>query len=115
MKKIFSALLIITIVVALAACGKRVPDEVPVPNDPEIVGTWTESYWDSGYTFNEDGTGKDIFWNQDFTYTAIEGDLTIKFTDGTYADKVFTYLISEGSLTLTKEGEDGGTFTYTKS
>lgn len=115
MKKIFSVLLIITLVAMLAACSKKVPEEETVPNDSEIMGTWTESYWDSGYIFNEDGTGKDIFWDQEFTYTAIDGKLTITFTDGTYADKVFTYSISEGSLTLTKEGEDGGTFSYTKS
>jgi len=115
MKKIISGLLILIVVIALSACGKKTEEIETIPNDSAIVGTWTESYWDSGYTFNEDGTGKDVFWDQPFTYTAIDGNLTITFTDGTYADKEFTYTISDGTLTLTKEGEDGGTFSYIKS
>lgn len=114
---IFCAVLCIS---CFAACGKKNDEEVEtIPNDPEIVGTWKESYWDSGYTFHEDGTGSDVFWEEDFTYTAIDGELDLTFTSGLYKDKKFTYSISGNTLTLTKvitdsQTESEGTWDYTK-
>lgn len=102
------------------ACGKQEQEEEEtIPNDAAIVGTWKESYWDSGYTFNEDGTGTDIFWEEEFSYTAIEGNLVLTFTSGLYKDKKFTYTISDNTLTLTKvitdpETESEGTWSYTR-
>lgn len=126
MKKIFAVLLsILMVTVCLAACGKK--EEEPtetLANDPMIIGTWMEDYWDSGYTFREDGTGKDIFWSQDFTFTAVEGSLKISYVEGLWAEKEFTYTIEGNVLTLTEvveTGEDGapageaGTWDYTKS
>ena len=61
MKKVFAIILSMLVLgLALTACGKK--EEAPVEtlaNDTAIVGTWMEDYWDSGYTFNADGTGKE--------------------------------------------------------
>ena len=118
---LFCALLCI---MALSACGKKEePQPETLANDAAIYGTWMESYWDSGYTFREDGTGKDIFWSQEFTYTAIDGDLNIAYVEGLWAEKEFRYSINGDVLTLTEvvemteDGmpvEDAGTWEYTK-
>ena len=82
MKKILISLLCVLLcTTCLLACGKKDKEEETIPNDEAIYGTWTESIWDSGYTFREDGSGLDIFWDQPFTYTAIEGDLVITYTE----------------------------------
>ena len=113
MKKLLIGLLCAFLCVCmLSACGKGKEEEETIANDEAIFGTWTESYWDSGYSFAEDGTGMDIFWDQPFTYTAIDGELIIQYTEGIYQDKKFSYSISENTLTLTKSGEDGGTWEY---
>ena len=112
-KTLISILCILLCILFLGACGKKEEEEI-IENDAAIVGTWTESVWDSGYTFNEDGSGMDIFWDEPFTYTAIEGDLKITYTAEIYQDKKFTYQVDESTLTLTKSGEDGGTWSYTK-
>ena len=121
MKKILLIILCAVLCIScFAACGKKKEEEVEtIPNDPGIVGTWKESYWDSGYTFNEDGTGSDVFWDEAFTYTAIDGELYLTFTSGLYKDKKFTYTISGNTLTLTKvimdpQTESEGTWDYTK-
>lgn len=126
MKRIFAIVLSILVIgLCLAGCGKK--EEAPaetLANDAAICGTWMEDYWDSGYTFNADGTGKDIFWSQDFTYTALDGTLTISYVEGLWAEKEFTYTVEGNVLTLTEiveVGEDGapvaepGTWDYTKS
>ena len=126
MKKI-SAVLVCTLlcVIVLAACGKKEePQPETLANDAAIYGTWMENYWDSGYTFREDGTGKDLFWSQEFTYTAVDGVLSIAYVEGLWAEKEFTYSINDNTLTLTEvveiteEGvpaEDAGSWEYIKS
>lgn len=121
MKKVLILILCAVLCIScVTACGKESKkEEETIPNDTEILGSWKESYWDSGYTFNEDGTGKDIFWDEDFVYTAIEGKLEITYTSGLYKDKKFSYTISGNTLTLTKiitdpETESEGTWEYTK-
>ncbi|MBR3308592.1 MAG: hypothetical protein IKG00_01635 [Lachnospiraceae bacterium] len=126
MKKVFAIILSMLVLgLALTACGKK--EEAPVEtlaNDTAIVGTWMEDYWDSGYTFNADGTGKDIFWSQDFTYTALDGNLTISYVEGLWAEKDFTYTVAGNVLTLTEvtepsadgqPAEEPGTWDYTKT
>ena len=117
MKKTIIAILCILLCVAsFAACGKKGQEEETVPNDEAIFGTWTEDIWDSGYTFSEDGTGMDIFWEQPFTYTAVEGELVITYTEGTYQDKKFTYTVEGNTLTLGRNNEgEVETFVYTRS
>lgn len=126
-KNLICILCMIILATLLVACGKK---EEPQPevqnNDPAILGTWTENYFDSGYTFNEDGTGVEIFYNQAFTYTAVDGALKIHYeqTDVPYEDKVFTYSISDTTLTLDRADitdasgnvvSPAQTFTYTKA
>lgn len=126
MKKSIAVLLgVFLCIMILAACGKKEePQPETLANDSAIFGTWMEDYWDSGYTFREDGTGKDIFWSQEFTYTALDGDLVITYVEGLWAEKEFTYSINGNVLTLTEvveetEGgmpvEDAGTWDYTKT
>ena len=115
-KALISLICILLCTTCLLACGKKEKEEETVPNDEAIIGTWTESIWDSGYTFREDGSGLDIFWDQPFLYTAVEGDLVITYTDGTYQDKKFTYSVDENTLTLTRNTEgEMESFTYTRS
>ena len=117
MKKILISLLCVLLcTTCLLACGKKEKEEETIPNDEAIYGTWTESIWDSGYTFREDGSGLDIFWDQPFTDTAIEGDLVITYTEGIYQDKQFNYSVEENTLTLTRNTEgEMESFIYTRS
>lgn len=126
-KNLICVLCILMLTALLVACGKKEEQkQETVNNDPAILGTWTESYFDSGYTFHEDTTGVEIFFDQAFTYTAVDGVLTIHYeqTDVPYADKEFTYTISDNTLTLERAAitnADGSiaseaqTFTYTKA
>lgn len=112
-------------VFCFAGCGKKEPEEPEtIEYDKAVIGTWMESYWDSGYTFREDMTGKDIYWDQEFTYTALDGTLILTFTDGVWADKTFSYTVDGNVLRLTEiletpaDGsapEDPGTWEYTKT
>ena len=125
MKKLLICFLCMFLIAGcLCACGKK--EEAPaesIANDSALLGTWMEDYWDSGYTFNADGTGKDIFWGQDFTYTAQGGSLQIVYVEGLWAEKAFTYSINGNTLTLTEAvetnengepAEEPGTWDYTK-
>lgn len=105
-----------------AGCSKKEEEpETEPPVDEEIVGTWMEDYWDSGYTFAEDGTGTDIFWSQPFHFEAVDGNLKITYDEGLWAEKEFTYVVSGNSLTLTEvindpanDSASPGSWTYTK-
>ncbi len=126
-KKLICILSILILATLLIACGKKENTEPEtVSNDAALFGTWTEDYFDSGYTFNEDGTGIEIFYNQAFTYTAADGNLKIHYeqTDIPYEDKVFVYSINDTTLTLDRaEIKDANgniiseaqTFTYNKA
>lgn len=121
MKKFLVLMLCILMgVLCIAGCGAKKEEENQVQeNDPQILGTWMEDYWDSGYEFREDGTGSDVFWNQEFTYTAVDGNLEIAYTEGLWAEKKFTYSIFENTLTLneilpTGSTEEPGRWDYTK-
>ncbi len=114
-KNLVCVLCILMLTTLLVACGsKKEEPKVEINNDPSILGTWTEDYFDSGYTFNEDGTGIEIFYDQAFTYIANDGLLTIHYeqTDVPYADKEFTYSVNDTELTLEKDSQS---FTYNKA
>ncbi len=110
-------------VFCLGGCGTKEEEqpETEIQIDEEIIGTWMEDYWDSGYTFAEDGTGTEIYWNQPFHFEALDGKLKITFDEGVWADKEFTYVISGSNLTLTEvitdpadDSKSPGSWTYSK-
>ena len=85
-----------------------------IPNDEAVVGTWTEDYFDSGYTFAADGTGVNVFWDLAFTYTAHDGTITITYEDETYSPETFSYYVEGNTLVLTGRSGTNDSFTYTK-
>ena len=122
MRKRLSAIVatIILCVSALLLVGCSAPkqeEETTPPvqdNDGAVVGTWGEDAFDSGYTFNSDGTGRDTFWDLSFTYSAHDGTMTITYDDDTYGVDRYSYSVDESSLSMTRQGGDGKAFTYTK-
>lgn len=105
----------------LAGCGAKKEEETPttVPIDEAVVGTWTEDYFDAGYIFNADGSGRDVFWNVAFTYTAHDGVLTIVYdedpdTNTVYGTDRFNYTVEDSVLTMTRQSDTGNSFTYHK-
>lgn len=120
MKKIL--LMIVTLSISallLAGCGEQQPvqeEETTVENDASVQGTWKEDYFDSGYTFNADGTGMDTFWELPFTYTAYDGVITITYDDETYAVDRYSYTVDGDTLSMARisDGGAGKSFTYTR-
>lgn len=101
----------------LAGCGEQQPvqeEETTVENDAAVQGTWKEDYFDSGYTFNADGTGMDTFWELPFTYTAYNGVITITYDDESYAKDSFGYTVDGTSITLTRTSDSSKSYTYNK-
>lgn len=100
----------------LTACSSsnnssKAVDESP---DSDLVGTWHEDLYDSGYDFNADGTGTDTFWDLDFTYTIPEaGKIHVVFDEDMWGETDYTYTIENGLLKLTLSS-DGSTIEYTK-
>ncbi len=118
MKKTIVLILTLCILaLTLAGCGEQkvVEEETTIANDTAVQGTWNEDYFDSGYTFNADGTGMDIFWQLPFTYTAYDGVITITFDDETYGKETFGYTVDETTLTMTQKNDSSKSFTYTRS
>ena len=102
----------------LAGCGigqkKEEETTTAAENDAAVLGTWSEDYFDSGYIFNSDGTGRDMFWDLSFTYTALDGVLTITYDDSTYGIDKYSYSATETSLTLDRQSSERISYTYTK-
>ena len=101
----------------LAGCGSK--EEVVIEDDTEVIGTWSEDFFDSGYIFNEDLTGTDTFWDLTFTYTAQEGIITITYDDEIWGSVSYEYMVNGEYLTMTRvseveSGEDVSSYTYTK-
>mgnify|MGYP000426281732 CR=1 FL=1 len=114
MKKIslYSAILLASLLV-LGGCSKK--EEPTTAPDSSVYGTWTESFFESGYTFNADGTGTDTFWDLTFTYTAGGGEMAITYDSELYGIATYTYTVSGDTLTMTRTGdEENSTFSYTK-
>ena len=118
MKKIAAIMIALVLcAVLLAGCGSSKKEEETTPaveNDPAVLGSWSEDYFDSGYVFNEDGTGRDTFWDLSFTYTAHDGVITITYDDETYGIDKYSYTVTDSSITMTRQANDGKSFTYTK-
>ena len=125
MKK--STLLFICLIIGIfivTACGKSGPSKDAVL-DQEIFGTWNQITEDgsvsledlgipSGYVFNEDGTGEDLFWALAFTYQTDKGILYIDYADATCDDSDYTYSIEGDVITMTRNAKDAITMLYRK-
>ncbi len=122
MKKILPVVLcIIMCGVLFSGCSSEKEPEtttaVPAATTPDssVYGTWIEDYFDSGYTFNSDGTGTDIFWDLSFTYSADgAGNLHIMYDDAElYGDTYYSYTTDGETLTMVMKDDDTP-YTYTK-
>ena len=112
------ALCIILTITLFTGCSlfKKEEETEPAPvMDEAVFGTWSEDYFDSGFTFLRDMTGKDTFWDLSFTYTAYDGIITITYDDETYAQAKYTYSVSGDTITMTRQSDDGVTVTYEKT
>ena len=118
MKKITMMIICAFVCAALlTGCGSKKAEEettTAVQNDEAVVGTWTENEFDSGYTFNSDGTGKNIFWDLTFTYTAVDGLITITYDDDSYATDKFNYAVTDSEIVLTRQSDSSKSYTYTR-
>ena len=119
MKKISAIILVLVLCAAmLTACQSQPKEEeitTEIENDAAVLGTWMESEFDSGFTFTADGTGTNLFWDLPFTYTALEGLITITYNDTTYGIDRYQYSVSESMDTIQMTRQNGdGTYTYTK-
>lgn len=117
MKKILSVLVCLFICTAvLAGCGtQKVEEETTViENDAAVVGTWMESDFDSGYVFNSDLTGKNIYWDAPFTYTAYDGLITITYDGDKYGVEKISYTVTDSTISMTRQSADNKTFVYSK-
>ncbi len=101
-------------ILLLAACGSDSAEVNTEDLDEEILGTWELTYFNAEYTFNEDLTGEDSFWDLPFTYTTEGGVLTITYTGTSYDDVRYYYEISGDTLTLTDMDDETYSETYTK-
>ncbi|MGI6072310.1 MAG: DUF5640 domain-containing protein [Lachnospiraceae bacterium] len=116
MKKIIAIVMCLFIcVTVLAGCKKEeLPEETKV-NDPAVVGTWSEHFFDSGYVFKPDGTGTDTFWNLTFTYTAYEGTITLFYDDELWGASQYSYEVAGNILKMTRtDTDETSTFEYMK-
>lgn len=113
MKKFLVILFSILFCLALlAGCGKKESFEQESSAGAQtLVGTWKTDPWESGYIFREDGTGTDLFWKQDFTYSTNTDTLLIVYNEGLWAEKEYYYLITGNTLTLSEipEAPEGET------
>lgn len=105
---------VLSAVLLLCACGAKEP-EPDKTNDPAIVGTWKENYFDSGYIFKADATGTDTFWDLTFTYTAYDGELTLIYDDELWGASQYDYTVTGNKLSMTrKDTEETEQFEYEK-
>ena len=111
MKKYVALILSILIVLACVGCGGK-NEDVSQVDDPALIGTWAEEYFDSGYVFNADGTGTDTFWNLTFTYTAGDGKIALAYDDKTWGSNNYVYKIEGNVLTMTRSNDAESTFSY---
>ena len=131
MKKITAlTVFILIMVLCLASCGKK-PDapttatttgasaetETAAPaTGGDLVGNWKEDVFDSGFTFNADGTGTDTFWDLTFTYSIEGNEVLIIYDTDLYGASRYTYSVSGDTLSMTRiDEEETSTFNYKKA
>lgn len=89
------------------------PEETTTAPDESLYGTWSEDYFESGFTFNSDGTGQDIFWELPFTYTT-EGDLVVlTYDDEMWGTATYSYFLDGNTLTMQQKGSQDS-YSYEK-
>ena len=133
MKKFIAILLAALFIAALAACGSKTetaapaaaaateaPAETTTAAAPavsgELVGSWQEDIFDSGFIFNADGTGTDTFWDLTFTYSIEGNEVLIIYDTDLYGASRYTFTVSGDSLSMTRiDEEETSTFTYKKT
>ncbi len=108
-KKLVCALLVLTMVIALSACGK---------SKDAVTGTWTgDMGLDGNITWTFDGKGgctmKNEFMTQNGTYTLEDDQITIKLENWDNA-KVYTFSVDGNSLTMNDNEGIAVSGTYTK-
>ena len=124
MKKTAGIIVCIIMSIALLAGCQKGPAKDAVL-DEAIFGTWNQITEDgsasledlgipSGYTFNEDGTGIDLFWALSFTYQTDQGILYIDYDDVSCDDSDYTYSIDGDVITMTRNAKDAITMLYQK-
>lgn len=107
----------------LAGCSKGPGKDAVL--DEAIFGTWNQITEDgsasledlgipAGYTFNEDGTGVDLFWALSFTYQTDQGILYLDYDDVSCDDSDYTYTIDGDVITMTRNAKDAITMLYQK-
>ena len=107
----------------LAGCRKGPAKDAVL--DEAIFGTWNQITEDgsasledlgipSGYTFNEDGTGTDLFWDLSFKYQTDQGILYLDYDDVSCDDSDYTYVIDGDVITMTRNAKDAITMLYRK-
>ena len=112
LKKVFVILMILSLCIfSFCSCSDKNSEDAS-SLDTSITGTWTESRYNSGFTFNEDGTGFDIFWELPFTYSTSSDEtdesktLTITYDDETYGSAIYTYEINGSTLSMGLKDEN---------
>ena len=108
MKKIVALLLLVSLLLALAACGSK----------DALAGTWTGDLGlDGTVTWTFDGKGEVKFENefskQDGTYT-IDGDQVTIRLELWDEPQTFTFSVDGGSLTMDENSGVGLSGTYEK-
>lgn len=101
-------------IAVLSGCGKEKEPETTY-TDTTVYGTWAEDFFDSGYIFNEDGTGYDTFWNLSFTFTANGERMRLAYDDEIWGVSEYKYTVEGDTLTMirvTEGEEDSEPFVY---
>lgn len=96
MKRVFSILLTLCLLLCLTACGEEAAGS-------ELVGTWYDTSGDA-FIFNEDGTGFDSTGDS-FNWSVDGNSLTLTGLDNGNSALVFTYTIEGDTLTMSGDGE----------
>ncbi len=123
-KKISTFVCALLFSLGLTACGEKGPTENAVL-DENLFGTWNQITEDgtpsledlgipSGYVFEEDGKGTDLFWDVTFKYVTEDGVIYIDYDDVTCDDTSYNYYIEGDIIQMTRTAEDALTMFYQK-
>lgn len=108
MKKIIAAILTLTLILAMTACGSK----------DVLAGTWTAELGEDGtitWTFNGNGkcTMENAYMKQNGTYT-IDGDQLTVTLESWSDPSTYTFSVEGDSLTMNENTGYGISGTFTK-